>query len=152
MYSSSADSPILLSGSPETEQPIAEAMEQVVASDESEDVISIDVHDEGEHANLPEVQGYDWAPFESRMHATRFRWGNDLGDLVERTKVFGDEVEDRFLRVKVCASNERVCHDKGVAKLEFFYVYACLFNDLGLIVSFANWQMVVLRLIQCALT
>ncbi|QCD92597.1 hypothetical protein DEO72_LG5g664 [Vigna unguiculata] len=86
------------------------------------------------------------------MHATRFRWGNDLGDLVERTKVFGDEVEDRFLRVKVCASNERVCHDKGVAKLEFFYVYACLFNDLGLIVSFANWQMVVLRLIQCALT
>jgi len=37
-------------------------------------------------------------------------------------------------------------------KLEFFYVYACLFHDLGLTVSFANWQMVVLRKIQCAPT
>jgi len=45
------------------------------------------------------VQGYDWAPYEARTHATRFRWGNDLWDLVERTKVFSDEVEDGFLRV-----------------------------------------------------
>ena len=150
--SSSTDSPILLSGSPEAEQPLAEAADQVVASDESGDVISIDVRDEGEQANLPEIQGYDWAPYEPRTHATKFRWGNDLGDLVERTKVFGDEVEDGFLRVKVCASNERVCHGKGAAKLEFFYVYACLFHDLGLTVSFADWQMAVLRQIQCAPT
>ena len=150
--SSSTDSPILLSGSSEAEQPVAEAADQVVASDESGDVISIDVRDEGEHANLPEIQGYDWAPYEPRTHATKFRWGNDLGDLVERTKVFGDEVEDGFLRVKVCASNERVCHGKGAAKLEFFYVYACLFHDLGLTVSFADWQMAVLRQIQCAPT
>ena len=52
----------------------------------------------------------------------------------------------------MCASNERVCHGKGAVKLEFFYVYACLFHDLGLTVSFANWQMVVLRKIQCAPT
>jgi len=136
--SSSADSPILLSGNPEAEQPVAEAVEQVVASEESGDVISIDVRDEGEQANFPKVQGYDWTAYEPRTHATRFRWGNDLGDLVERTKVFGDEVEDGFLRVKVCASNERVCHDKGAAKLEFFYIYACLFNDLGLTVPFAD--------------
>jgi len=139
--SSSTDSPILLNGSPEAEQPIAEATEQVVASEESGDVISIDVRNEGEQANLPEIHGYDWAPYEPRTHTTRFRWGNDSGDLVERTKIFGDEMEDGFLRVKVCASNERVCHRKGAVKLEFFYVYACLFHDLGLTVSFADWQM-----------
>ena len=71
---------------------------------------------------------------------------------MERTKVFGDEVEDRFLRVKVCASNERVCHGKGATKLEFFYVYACLFHDLRLTMLFADWQMAVLREIQCAPT
>ncbi|QCE03237.1 hypothetical protein DEO72_LG8g1261 [Vigna unguiculata] len=124
----------------------------VITSDESGDVISIDVHDEGEQANLPEIQGYDWAPYEPRTHATRFRWGNDLGDLVERTKVFGDEVEDGLLWVKVCAGNERICHGKGAAKLEFFYVYAYLFHDLGLTVPFADWQMAVLRQIQCAPT
>jgi len=57
--SSSADSPILLSGSPKAEQPVAEAVEQVVALEESGDVISIDIRDEGEQANLPEVQGYE---------------------------------------------------------------------------------------------
>ncbi|QCD87940.1 hypothetical protein DEO72_LG3g2480 [Vigna unguiculata] len=150
--SSSTDSPILLSGSPEAEQPVAEAAEQIAASEESGDVININVRDEGDQANLPEVHGYDWAPYELRTHATRFRWGNDLGDLVERTKVFGNEVEDGFLRVKVCAGNERVCHGKGATKLEFFYVYACLFHDLGLTVPFADWQMVVLRQIQCAST
>ncbi|QCE04007.1 hypothetical protein DEO72_LG8g2039 [Vigna unguiculata] len=150
--SSLADSPILLSGNPKAKQPVAKAVEQVVALEESGDVISIDIRDEGEQANLPEVQGYEWAPYEPRTHAMRFRWGNDLGDLVERTKVFGYEVEDGFLRVKVCPSNERVCHGKGAAKLEFFYVYACLFNDLGLTVSLADWQMAVLRQIQCALT
>jgi len=61
-------------------------------------------------------------------------------------------VEDGLLRVKVCASNERVYHEKGAAKLKFFYVYACLFNDLGLTVPFADWQMAVLRQIQCAPT
>ena len=110
--SSSVDSPILLSGSPEAEQPVAEAVEQVVAPEESGDVINIDVRDEGEQANLPEVQGYEWALYEPRTHATKFRWGNDLGDLVERTKVFGDEVDDVFLRVKVCASNERVAREQ----------------------------------------
>jgi len=53
--SSSADSPILLSGSPKAEQPVTEAVEQVIASEESGDLISIDVRDEGEQANLPEV-------------------------------------------------------------------------------------------------
>ncbi|QCD94471.1 hypothetical protein DEO72_LG5g2555 [Vigna unguiculata] len=72
--SSSAGSPILLSGSPEAKQPVAEAVEQVIASEASGDLISIDVRNEGEHANLPEVQGYDWAPYEPRTHATRFRW------------------------------------------------------------------------------
>jgi len=136
--STSAGSSVLRSGSQEAEQPVIEAVEQIVASEESGDVISIDVRDEGEQADLTEVQGYEWAPYEPRTHATRFRWGNDLGDLVERTKVFSDEVEDGFLRVKVCASNERVCHGKGAAKLEFFYVYACLFHDLGLTVPFAD--------------
>jgi len=150
--SSSTNSPILLSDSPEAEPPVDEAADQVVASDESGDIISIDVRDEGEQANLPEIQGYDWASYEPRTHATRFQWGNDLGDLVGRTKIFGDEVEDGLLRVKVCASNERVCHGKGAARLEFFYVYACLFQDLGLTVSFAEWQMAVLRQIQCAPT
>ena len=115
-----------------------QSVEQANAPVESGDVISIDVTHEGEQANLLVVQGYEWAPYEPRTHATRFRWGNDLGDLVERTKVFGDEVEDGFLRVKVWASNERVCHGKEGAKLDFFYVYACLFHDLGLTVSFAD--------------
>jgi len=136
--SSATDSPILLSGSSEAEPPIAEAVEQVAASDESGDIIGIDVRDEGEQANLSEIPGYDWAPYEPRTHATRFRWGNDLGDLVERTKVFGDEVEDGLLRVKVCAGNERVCHGKGEARLDLFYVYVCLFHDLGLTVPFTN--------------
>jgi len=92
--STSAGSPILLTGSPEAEQSVAKAVEQVVALEESGDVISIDVRDEGEQANLPEVQGYEWGPSEPRTDAMRFRWGNDLGDLVERTKVFGDKVED----------------------------------------------------------
>ena len=150
--SSSTDSPVQPSGSPEAEQPGAEAVDQIVVSDESGDVISIDVRNEGEQANLSEIQGYNWAPYEPRTHATRFQWGNDLGDLVERTKIFGDEVEDGLLRVKVCASNERVCHGKGAARLEFFYVYACLFQDLGLTVPFPEWQMAVLRQIQCTPT
>ena len=70
--SSSTDSPVQPSSSPEAEQPGAEAVDQVVVSDESGDVISIDVRDEGEQANLPEIQGYDWAPYEPRTHATRF--------------------------------------------------------------------------------
>jgi len=61
-------------------------------------------------------------------------------------------MEDRFLRVKVCAGNERVCHGRGEAKLDFFYVYACFFQDLSLTVRFADWQMVVLREIRCAPT
>jgi len=73
------------------------AVEQVHAPVESGDVISIDVADEGEQADLPIVPGYDLAPYEPQTHETRFRWGNDLGDLVERTKVFRDEVEDGFL-------------------------------------------------------
>jgi len=128
------------------------AAEQANAPAKSGDVINIDVADEGGEANLPVVQGYDWAPYEPRTHETRFRWGNDLGDLVERTKIFGDEVEDGFLRVKVCAGNERVCHGKGEAKLHFFYVYDCFFHDLDLTVSFANWQMAMLREIRCAPT
>ncbi|QCD92654.1 hypothetical protein DEO72_LG5g722 [Vigna unguiculata] len=109
-------------GSP-TEEPVDLAVEQTNAPEESGDVINIDVADEGEEANLP-----------------------------IRTKIFGDEVEDGFLRVKVCAGNERVCHGKGGAKVDFFYVYACFFHDLGLIVPFADWQMVVLREIRCAPT
>jgi len=150
--SSATGSPILLSGSSEAEPPVAEAVEQVAISDESGDVIGIDVRDEGDEADLPEILGYDWAPYEPRTLATRFRWGNDLGDLVERTRIFSEEVEDGLLRVKVCAGNERVCHGKGEAKLDFFYVYACLFHDLGLTVPFADWQMTVLRQIQCAPT
>jgi len=150
--SSATGSPILLSGSPDAEPPVDKAVEQVAVSDESGDVIGIDVREEGEEADLPEIPGYDWAPYEPRTLATRFRWGNDLGDLVERTRIFSDEVEDGLLRVKVCAGNERVCHGKGEARLDFFYVYACLFHDLGLTVPFADWQMAVLRQIQCAPT
>ena len=61
-------------------------------------------------------------------------------------------MEDGFLRVKVCTGNERVCHGKEGAKLDFFYVYACFFHDLGLTVPFADWQMAVLREIKCAPT
>jgi len=150
--SSGTGSPILLSGSSEAEPPIAEAAEQVAASDESGDIIGIDVGDEGDEVNLPEISGYDWAPYEPRTVATRFRWENDLGDLVERTRIFSEGVEDGHLRVKICAGNERVCHGKREAKLDFFYVYACLFHDLGLNVPFADWQMAVLRQIQCAPT
>ena len=46
--STSTGSPVLLSGSPKAEQPVVEAVEQVVAPEESGDVISIDVRDEGE--------------------------------------------------------------------------------------------------------
>ena len=70
--STSAGSPVLLSGSPEAEQPVAEVVEQVVAPEESGDIISINVRDEGEQANLPEVQGYKWAPYEPCTHVTRF--------------------------------------------------------------------------------
>jgi len=150
--SSATSSPILLSGSSEAEPPVAEAGEPVAISDESGDIIGIDVRDEGDEADLPEISGYDWAPYEPRTLATRFRWGNDLGDLVERTRIFSEEVEDGLLRVKICAGNERVCHGKGEAKLDFFYVYACLFHDLGLTVPFADWQMAVLQQIQCAPT
>ncbi|QCD80439.1 hypothetical protein DEO72_LG2g760 [Vigna unguiculata] len=150
--SSGASSLILLSGSSEADPPVAEAAEQVAASDESGDIIGIDVGDEGDEVNLPEISGYDWAPYEPRTLVTRFRWGNDLGDLVERTRIFSEEVEDGHLRVKICAGNERVCHGKREAKLDFFYVYACLFHDLGLNVPFADWQMAVLRQIQCAPT
>ena len=143
--SSGTDSPILLSGSSEADQPVEETLEQVAASDESGDLIGIDVDDEGDDVNLPEISGYDWAPYEPRTVATRFRWGNDLGDLVERTRIFSEEVEDRHLRVKICAGNERVCHGKGEAKLDFFYVYACFFHDLRLSIPFADWQMAVLR-------
>jgi len=48
-------------------------VEQANAPAESGDVISIDVADEGEQANLPVVQGYEWAPYEPRTHAMRFR-------------------------------------------------------------------------------
>jgi len=150
--SGATSSPILLSGSSEAEPPVVEAAEQVYISDDSGDIIGIDVGDEGDGADLPEISGYDWAPYEPRTLATRFRWGNDLGDLVERTRIFSEEVEDRHLRVKICAGNERVCHGKGEATLDFFYVYACLFHDLGLTVPFADWQMAVLRQIQCAPT
>ena len=92
--SSGTGSPILLSGSSEDEAPIAEAAEQVAASEESGDIIGIDVGDEGDEVNLPEISGYDWAPYEPRTVATRFRWGNDLGDLVERTRIFSEGVED----------------------------------------------------------
>ena len=150
--SSGTESPILLSGTSESEPPVEVAAEQVAASDESGDLIGIDVDDQGDDVNLPEISGYDWAPYEPRTVVTRFRWGNDLGDLVERTRIFSEEVEDRLLRVKICAGNERVCHGKGEAKLDFFYVYACLFQDLRLSVPFADWQMAVLRQIQCAPT
>ena len=62
--SSATGSPILLSGSSEAEPPVAEAVEQVAISDESGDVIGIDVSDEGDEADLPEISGYDWAPYE----------------------------------------------------------------------------------------
>ena len=150
--SSTTTSPIILSGSSEAEPPVVEAEEQVAVSDESGDIIGIDVRDEGDEADLPEISGYDWAPYEPRTIATRFRWGNDLGDLVERTRIFSEEVDDGLLRVKICADNERVCHGKGEARLDFFYVYACLFHDLGLNVPFADWQMAVLHQIQCAPT
>jgi len=150
--SNATSSPILLSGSSEAELPVMEAAEQVATSEESGDIIGIDVDDEGDATDLPEISGYDWAPYEPRTLATRFRWGNDLGDLVERTRIFSEEVEDRHLRVKICAGNERVCHGKGEARLDFFYVYACLFQDLGLNVPFTDWQMAVLRQIQCAPT
>jgi len=58
---------------------------------------------------------------------TRFRWGNYLVDLVGKTEIFGDDVEDGFLRLKVCADNERVCHGREGAKLDLFYVYTCFF-------------------------
>ncbi|QCE03241.1 hypothetical protein DEO72_LG8g1265 [Vigna unguiculata] len=105
--SSSVDSLVPSNGSRPAEEPIDVAVEQANAPAESGDVINIDVADEGEQANLPALQGYEWAPYEPRTHATRFRWRNDLGDLVERTKVFSDEVEDGFFQVKVYASNER---------------------------------------------
>ncbi|QCD76973.1 hypothetical protein DEO72_LG1g595 [Vigna unguiculata] len=96
--SSGTGSPILISGSSEDEAPIAEAAEQVAASEESGDIIGIDVGDEGDEVNLLEISGYDWAPYEPRTVATRFRWGNDLGDLVERTRIFSEGVEDGHLR------------------------------------------------------
>ena len=150
--SSGPDSPITLSSSSEAEQPIEDVAEQAAASDESGDLVGIDVDDEGDDVNLPELSGYDWAPYEPRTILTKYRWGNDIGDLVERTRIFSEEVEDRELRVKIYAGNERVCHGKGEAKLDFFYVYACLFQDLRLSVPFADWQMAVLRQIQCAPT
>jgi len=83
--SSSANSPIQSNDGRPTEEPADAAVEQTNAPAESGDVISIDVADKGERANLPVVQGYEWAPYEPRTYEIRFRWGNDLGDLVERT-------------------------------------------------------------------
>jgi len=57
--SSATGSPILLSGSSDAEPPVAEAVEQVAVSDESGDVIGVNVRDEGEEADLPEIPGYD---------------------------------------------------------------------------------------------
>jgi len=57
--SSGPDSPITLSSSSEAEQPIEDVAEQAAASDESGDLVGIDVDDEGDDVNLPEVSGYD---------------------------------------------------------------------------------------------
>ncbi|QCD94545.1 hypothetical protein DEO72_LG5g2629 [Vigna unguiculata] len=77
--SNTTSSPILLSGSSEAKLPVVEAAEQVAISDESGDIIGIDVDDEGDAVDLPEISGYDWAPYEPRTLATRFdgatTWG-----------------------------------------------------------------------------
>jgi len=54
--SSSADSPVQSNDSRPIEEPVDAAVEQANAPTESGDVISIDVADEGEQANLPVVQ------------------------------------------------------------------------------------------------
>jgi len=65
---------------------------------------------------------------------------------------FKDVVEDGSLRLEVYACNERVCHSREGAKLNFFYVYAYFFQDLSMTVLFKDWQVDVLREIHYALT
>ncbi|QCE12687.1 hypothetical protein DEO72_LG10g3935 [Vigna unguiculata] len=70
--SSSASSPVHNNNDGQIEEPVGRPEGQGHAPTENGDVISIDVTDEGEQANLPLVSGYDWAHYEPRTHETRY--------------------------------------------------------------------------------
>lgn len=100
--------------------------------------IQVDTTIESDKQNLLEVPEYDWVAHEVREYATRFKWGNVFVELADHTYISKDEVKDVIVHLCMCWGNDRVCHGKKNSKLDFFFVYSCLFTNMFMRIPFED--------------
>lgn len=112
--------------------------------------ICVDITVEGDKQNLLEASKYGWVEHEVHEYATRFRWDNNLVDLVGQTYILKANVEDNTIHLCVCQRNDQVCLGMENSKLDFFFIYSYLFTDLFVHVLFEDFQQRVLQKLNVA--
>jgi len=95
---------------------------------------------------------YDWVNISVRNFPTIFRKSDDLDKVIARAPVVQFGLPSDILIAEICGYTDRVFHGRENASIDFFYVYITLFTDLRVTLSFDDFTMDVLRILNLAPT
>jgi len=95
---------------------------------------------------------YDWVDISVRNTPTVFKKPDDLDKVIARAPVVRSGLPSDILIAEICGYTDRVCHGRENAPVDFFYVYSTLFVDLKVTLSFDEFTMDVLRILNIAPT
>jgi len=99
-----------------------------------------------------ELAESNWVAADMRTQRSLFRWSRLLKSWLNCTHIFEKGVQKHIIAPERVTVVECVCHGREGAAEEFFYMYMCHFSQLHIRLSFDEFTMGVLRLLNVAPT
>ncbi|QCE03630.1 hypothetical protein DEO72_LG8g1655 [Vigna unguiculata] len=103
-------------------------------------------------SNWPTKAGYEWVAMDVRTQYSIFWWLQLLKMWLNCTPIFEKGARRDIVASKRVSAVECVCHGREGVDEEFFYMYMCHFSQLHIRLSFDEFTMGVLRLLNIAPT
>jgi len=94
--------------------------------------------------------GYEWVDPRVKLPLSPFTRSAELVALRKWADIRADIVDDRIVSVERVRKGDSVCHKREGHSHDFFYMYATLVTDLHVCVSFDDFTMGVLRVLNVA--
>ena len=95
----------------------------------------------------PRHADYDWVDPCVIEHITLFRGSSFVHEFISRVTMLKPDSPSNVVTVDSCSPSENVCHSQEGAYQDFIYVYTCLFTRLHITLSFDEFIMGVLRIL-----
>jgi len=103
-------------------------------------------------SNWPVKAEYGWVAKDVRTQYSLFQWSQLLKSWLNCIPIFERGARKDIVALEMVSAVDCVCHGREGATEEFFYVYICHFSQLYIRLSFDNFTMGVLRLLNVAPT